>query len=169
MTTYTNVASPSTPRAILTYWMPTSYANPIAWGLSILSIFALYKIWTRSFQGDFSVLFWASGLTFLIMPFTGITSAKSNYISMLPAVILLLQYGDKKIKFTSFWFSFLLWGWIILSWIFFFAGRNWVINNTLMYFVDFYPLPLLLLSLYYCFLCPFKNGHEKNRAGMKKT
>ncbi len=154
ITTYTGIASPSTPRAILGYWMPTPYANIIAWGLTILSIFALYRIWKYAFQGNFSALLWASSFTFVIMPFTGITSAKSNYIAMLPMVILLLQYGYKRISHAGFWFALFLWLWIILSWVFFYAGKNWTINNTLIYFVDFYPMPILLLGLFYL-LRPF--------------
>jgi len=149
LTTYTNVAHPSTPRAILAYWMPASTANIIAWGLTILSTITLLSIWKYSFQGDFSALLWAASFTFAMMPLTGITSAKSNYIAMLPAVILLLLDGDKKLKNKDFWLSAFLLGWIILSWVFFYAGRNWYVGETLIYFVDFYPMPILLFVLYY--------------------
>ena len=155
LTTYTNVASPSTPRAILAYWMPAPFANSIAWGLTILSTFTLLGIWIHSFKKDFSGFLWAYSFTFAIMPLTGITSAKSNYIAMLPAVILLLQYGSKKFKNSEFWLSSFLWIWIGLSWYFFTLGRSWVIGERLIYFVDFYPLPILLLSLYYL-VRPFK-------------
>ncbi len=148
VTTYTGVASPSTPRAILNYWMPASSANIIAWGLTIFSIFVLYKIWKPSFNKGFSALFWASSFTFVIMPFTGITSAKSNYIAMIPAVILLLQYANEKLNKNDTLLSAFLWLWIFLSWLFFYAGRNWVLGENLIYFVDFYPLPILLLTLY---------------------
>ncbi len=148
VTTYTGVASPSTPRAILSYWMPTPYANVIASGLTIFSIFALYKIWAPTSSKGFSALFWASSFTFVIMPFTGITSAKSNYIAMVPAVILLLQYANEKLNKKDALLSAFLWLWIFLSWLFFYAGRNWVLGGNLIYFVDFYPLPILLLTLY---------------------
>jgi hypothetical protein len=149
LTTYTNVARPSTPRAILSYWMPTSTANLIAWGLSTFSFFILFRSIRFYFGKGFSALLWVTSLIFILMPLTGITSAKSNYVAMLPTVILLIWVGSEKMNIKSVWLSLFLLSWIPLSWLFFFAGRNWVVNGTLIYFVDFYPLPLLLLLLYF--------------------
>jgi hypothetical protein len=157
ITTYTGTASPSTPRAILSYWMSVHLADTIAWGLTILSLFILAYAWTKSYGRDFPVFLWAASITFATMHLIGITSAKSNYIAMLPGVILLLQYGTEKLKSKSFWLGILLVIWIGFSWIFFYAGRTWIVGDNLIYFLDFYPLPILLLSLYY-FIRPSKNG-----------
>ena len=157
ITTYTGTASPSTPRAILSYWMSVHLADTIAWGLTILSLFILAYAWTKSYARDFPVFLWAASITFATMHLIGITSAKSNYIAMLPGVILLLQYGTEKLKSKSFWLGILLVIWIGFSWIFFYAGRTWIVGDNLIYFLDFYPLPILLLSLYY-FIRPSKNG-----------
>jgi hypothetical protein len=149
ITTYPDVASPSTPRAILAYWMPEAFAGNIALGLTLLSIFILFRVWKNCLYRDFSELLWAACITFTIMPFTGITSAKSNYIAMLPGVILLIKYGYQKFSEKRFLPGILLLIWIGLSWLFFFAGRNWVVSGNLIYFVDFYPMPMVLLTLYF--------------------
>ena len=148
ITAYPGAASPSTPRAILSYWMPAPLANNIAWLSTILSVFILGYAWRKSFGQNFNTFLWATSVTFAIMPFTGITSAKSNYIGMLPGIILLLQYGTKKLKDKELWLSILLVVWITLSWLFFYAGRTWMIGDNLIYFIDFYPMPLLLLIIY---------------------
>lgn len=148
-TAYPGAATPSTPRTILAHWMPAPIANIIAWALTILSIYILIQTWRRTYGKDFPILLWAVSITFAIMPLTGITSAKSNYIAMLPGVILLLQYGAKELKMKEILLSSFLLIWISLGWIFFYLGRTWVIGNNLIYFIDFYPLPIILLTLYY--------------------
>ena len=148
ITTYPGIASPSTPLAILSYWMPVSTATLIARALTILCIPVLLGTWIKSFKNGFDGLFWAACITFTIMPFTGITSAKSNYIAMLPGIILLIEYGWNGLKTKSVLSGGVLLIWIILSWLFFFAGRNLTISGTLIFFVDFYPMPLVLLALY---------------------
>ncbi|PKN94476.1 MAG: hypothetical protein CVU44_05160 [Chloroflexi bacterium HGW-Chloroflexi-6] len=162
LTTYTNVASPSTPRAILNYWMAASLANYIAWGLTVLSILIILRTVLFSIGKDFSALLWSACLIFTVMPITGITSAKSNYIAMLPGVILLIWHAYGKLREKEIWLNFLLFLWIGLSWFFFYAGRNWVINGNLIYFVDFYPLPVVLLALYF-FASPFKSSNNYTR------
>jgi uncharacterized membrane protein YfcA len=149
--TYPGVARPSTPRAILAYWMPASLAKIIALGLTLLCAFVLFRVWRNSFREDFAGLFWAACITFTIMPLTGITSAKSNYIAMLPGIILLIKYGRERFKTKEFLFSIFLLVWIGLSWLFFYGGRNWVIGGNLLYFIDFYPMPVVLLVLFYLF------------------
>lgn len=149
--TYPGVARPSTPRAILYYWMPSSLAKSIALGFTLLSIFVLFRVWRNGFREGFAGLFWAACITFTIMPLTGITSAKSNYITMLPGIILLIKYGYEKFGVKDFLFSVFLLVWIGLSWLFFYGGRNWVIGGNLIYFIDFYPMPVVLLILFYLF------------------
>ena len=147
LTTYVDVAKPSTPRAILSFWMPVPIANIISIILSIVSIYIVFQVVRSSFGKDFSEFFWASSLIFVLMPLTGITSAKSNYIAMLPAIVLFLWVWSVHIKLKEIWLAFFLILWMFLSWLFFFAGRNWTVEGTLIYFVDFYPLPLFLLVL----------------------
>ncbi len=156
LTTYTNIASPSTPNAILSYWMPSSIAAKIALAGTTLSILIVIRTIGYYFGKDFSSLFWSVSLIFIVMPLTGITSAKSNYITMLPGVILLFWHGYEIMKIKEFWLISFLLMWIGLSWFFFYAGRNWVVNDRLIYFVDFYPLPILLLILFFL-VRPFKN------------
>ncbi|MBE9524402.1 MAG: DUF2029 domain-containing protein [Chloroflexi bacterium] len=156
LTTYTNVASPSTPNEILTYWMPSSLATKIAWVGTALSILIVLRTVSFYLGKDFLTLLWSTSLIFTVMPLTGITSAKSNYITMLPGVILLLWYGIEKKRIKEIWLISFLLIWIGLSWFFFYGGRNWFVNDRLIYFVDFYPLPILLLALYFL-VGPFKN------------
>jgi hypothetical protein len=148
-TAYPGAATPSTPRAILAHWMPASIANIIAWALTILSIYILFQTWRRAYGKDFPILLWAVSITFAIMPLTGITSAKSNYIAMLPGVILLLQYGAQELRMKEILLSSFLLIWIALGWLFFYLGRTWVIGDNLIYFIDFYPMPIILLIFYY--------------------
>ncbi len=146
LTTYTGMANPSTPRAILSYWMPVSISNGIAWALTVFSLLMIVYVATSSFGKDFRIFVWAAGLIFVLMPLTGITSAKSNYVAMLLTVILLLSVGKER-GLNEAWMGTLLLVWIPLSWFFLFAGREWVLHGTLIYFLDFYPLPILLLIL----------------------
>jgi hypothetical protein len=148
VTTYTDVARPSTPRAIFSYWMPIPYASYIALATNILFFLVLFLAWRKCFGRDFNDLLWAACITFTIMPFTGITSAKSNYIAMLPGVILLIQYGYDKIWKSELLPAAILLIWVVLSWLFFHAGRNWVVEGRLIYFVDFFPMPLVLIALF---------------------
>ena len=161
--TYPGVARPSTPRAILSYWMPASLARSIALGLTVLSVFVLFRVWMNSFRRGFAGLFWAACITFTIMPLTGITSAKSNYIAMLPGIILLLKYGYERFGTKELLFSIFLLVWIGLSWLFFYGGRNWVIGGNLIYFIDFYPMPIVLLVLFYLFRNAPRSGEIKSQ------
>ncbi len=158
LTTYTGMANPSTPQAILSYWMPASVASGIAWGLTIFSLLTIIYLVKSSWGKEFSSFFWAASLIFVLMPLTGITSAKSNYVAMMLTVVLILSVAKEK-GMKEIWLSALLLIWIPLSWIFLFAGRGWVLNGTLIYFLDFYPLPVLLLVL--SFLAkPFEREKE---------
>ncbi len=157
LTTYTGVASPSTPRAIMNYWMPEGIATVIAIILSLFSLVVLLRMVKFYYGQGFSHLFLAAGLIFVLMPLTGITSAKSNYVGMFPSILLLLWYGARKLKINENLLAGFLFLWIVLSWVFFAAGRNWEINGTLIYFLDFYPLPLLLLMLF-GLIRAFRNG-----------
>ncbi|MFZ5908744.1 MAG: glycosyltransferase family 87 protein [Chloroflexota bacterium] len=148
LTTYTGVARPSTPHAIIRYWLPETAAAAIAIILSLFSLFVILRMVKFYYGKDFSHLFVVAGLIFVLMPLSGITSAKSNYVGMFPSVLLLLWFGVKKMKISENRFAVFLLVWIVLSWVFFVAGQNWVVNGTLIYFVDFYPLPLLLLSIF---------------------
>lgn len=157
VTTYPGVADPSTPRTILSYWMPMPYAGYVALGINALSFFILLRVWVNCFGKDFRQLLWSACITFIVMPFTGITSAKSNYIAMLPGVILLLQYAYERLRKNEVLLSAILLLWIVLSWFFFYAGRNWMVNGRLIYFVDFFPMPIVLIIL-----CIFANFLKKN-------
>jgi hypothetical protein len=142
---YTDVASPSTPSAIFSNWMAPGAANILGWVLTVISFVMLLYAWINCFQKDFRYLFWATCLTFTLMPITGITSAKSNYVAMLPAIVLLMMLLIKHHKMRP-------WQWvsgvsiyIIASWFFIWAGRSLYIGNSRLYFIDFYPLPIILL------------------------
>jgi len=145
--TYPGVARPSAPAAILSYWMPAVWAQGIALVLTILSAVILFYVWRNSFYKDFSALFLAACVTFTLMPLTGITSAKSNYIAMLPGLIFLLAQAKLNRPQESLWAGAIL-AWIPLSWLFLVAGRSLTLGGRLIYFLDFYPMPLVLLSLY---------------------
>lgn len=156
LTTYVGVAQPSTPYAIMSNWMPAPTARIIALLLSVVSGFILFRVVKTCYGKDFPALLWGSSLIFVLMPLTGITSAKSNYVAMLPALVLLVWAFNAKRKIKELWLGLFILLWIPLSWVYFAAGRNWVVGGTLIYFVDFYPLPLVLLGLFLS-LMPFKN------------
>lgn len=146
LTTYVDVARPSTPLAILSHWMPAAIAKPISLCLSAISAIILIQVARLYIGKGFSALFWAASLVFVLMPLTGITSAKSNFVAMLPAALLLLWAVRKKLNWDETRLGLFLIVWIVMSWLFFFAGRHWVVAGALIYFVDFYPLPILLLT-----------------------
>lgn len=142
---YPNVASPSTPKNITAYWFSDPLPSIIGWVFTIGTILIIFMVWKHSYNKGFMVFLWAACITFAVMPLTGITSAKSNYLGMIPGFILFLHYGFQSMSRRDMWRNIFVFAWIILSWVFFYAGRNFYIGETQIYFLDFYPLPLFLI------------------------
>jgi hypothetical protein len=143
--TYTDVASPSTPRAILSYWMNPSLAGIFAWVLTGVSLILIITAWVCCYGKDFQHFFWAACLTFTLMPLTGITSAKSNYVAMLPGIILVLSVSFQRWKLRSWQWVTMVLLMIVGSWVSFWAGRKLYIGDIQLYFIDFYPMLLWLV------------------------
>ncbi len=146
---YPGLASPSTPASILPYWMPDTIAAGLAVVLNVLSLTLIGWSWTRCLGKGSRALIWTACVTFTLMPLTGITSAKSNFVAMLPAVILVAAYFSNTLKAQK-WFSVGVIAAICISWAVFLIGREQI------YFIDFYPLPFFLIIV--LLLDYFRNG-----------
>ncbi len=88
VSTYPEIASPHSPASILAAWLPKT-SQWIGWGFSLAVGLVLVREWIRVFGKDPTMLFWTASLTFALAPLSGISSAKSNFIAMLPGIVLL--------------------------------------------------------------------------------
>ncbi|MEE4194908.1 MAG: glycosyltransferase family 87 protein [Anaerolineae bacterium] len=142
ITSYTGYASPSTPKAILGYWMPAGTANLLSRGLTIVSITMMLFYWWKSRKGNFEDVVLAVAVTFTLMPFTGITSAKSNFITLILLAVLLVNWSTE-VHLSPWWLTGLIAVSLVTSWVYRYHGPR----STNFFFFDFYPLPLTLLGL----------------------
>jgi len=161
---YPSVASPNTPATILSQWMPTG-APYVGAVLSILSGVLILWYWYKAYGKEFNHLFWASCITFALLPFTGMVFGNRNLVASLPAIVLILsiwlkQYGDK-VKIIQA---------VLLIWI----GVSWLvlltpainINVPFFTFGNYLPLPFMLAIFLLItrrkFLTLNVEGHEKD-------
>lgn len=159
---YRGIASPSTPAAILPYWLPERTTQAAAASINVISLGVIAWGWSRCWKKGVHLLLWAASLTFVLMPLTGITSAKSNYTAMLPALVLVIHTAWETIERRNIITASLLAA-LPVSWVIFLIGREQV------YFVDFYPLPVILTVLLLIFRQRLKNSVLPSGSGAREN
>jgi hypothetical protein len=144
MGTYVDVASPNTPATVLVAWFP-AMAKWIAFGLSLACGFILAITWFRTWRSGFPQLFWSACLTFTLLPISGITSAKSNFVAILPAFILLIAVLEGRWKHPKFWVDVLILLALVGSWTFHYLAFR--LENTMISYLDLVLAPVLMAVL----------------------
>lgn len=146
--TYTQHASPNTPETIMTAWFPNA-ARWISRGISLICLGVLVVEWRNVWKRGFAQLFWAACLTFTLLPISGITSAKSNFIAILPAFVLIIAVLEERWKHPKFWIDVLVILLLAASWGLNYVGRKVYIGDVRLYFIDFLPTPVALVAALY--------------------
>jgi len=145
---YPNYTLPGTPGEIFGEWLPSA-GKPIGWILTfILGLVILWE-WRKLWTQDIDPFLWGAFLTLAITNLIGIRTAVSNYIALLPALILVWAEWRRRFTHMAHWL-------ILLSMALMFFGLWWFFIVTLIpaeqptqHPIMFLPLPILIiLGLY---------------------
>ena len=138
---YPSVSNPNTPKKLIQVWFPIA-AQWIAPIISLASVIILAWAWRGTWKKRFAYFFWASCLTFAILPLTGLVTAKSAFISMLPAFILLIATISDHWRKTVL-LNLLILIVLVLSWTFFALSAT--LDNYYISFIDQLITPVILV------------------------
>jgi hypothetical protein len=155
MTTYTQVASPNTPKTILVYWLPQA-AGWIALGFTLICGGILVAEWRRVCQKGFKAFFWTACLTFTLLPVSGMTSAKSNFIAILPGFVLVVAVLEQHWRGSKIWVDVLLVVLLVASW--FFPLLSLQLNHPMLAYLDLVLAPIGMTAALYA-----AKGADKQR------
>ncbi len=145
---YPEVASPHSPFSILQAWFPSA-AKWVAGGISLIVALVLGREWLWSYKKGFGSLFWAACLTFSLLPISGISSAHSNFIAILPGFILVIAAMQDRWRTRQYIVNLLLVLVPIISWTFFSAGLNGRVGNVPVFYLGFFPVPIAMAAALY--------------------
>jgi len=145
---YQEIASPHSPQTILKTWLPEG-SRWISLGLSTGVAIILCKEWAEILKKDFIYLFWVASLTFTLLPLSGITSAKSNFIAILPGFVLFIAMLAARWEKGSKWINSLLICLLILSWSLNIYGLETNFENVTLKFIDFLIVPICFAAALY--------------------
>ena len=84
-----------TPGAVITYWLP-GVGYQLGWGFTILMVGFLLWEWRQAAGKDIRWFLWTVYLTQVATQLVGIDISLGNYISLLPAVVLVLATWDER-------------------------------------------------------------------------
>jgi hypothetical protein len=84
-----------TPGAVIKYWLP-GIGNQMGWVTTVFVAGILLWEWRTALRQDFSGFFWTACLTLVLSNFIGIRTSTQNYVSMLPALILIIAVWDER-------------------------------------------------------------------------
>jgi hypothetical protein len=142
ITAYPDYTLAGTPGDIFRQWWPGAGSWPGV-GMSLVIVILLAWQWRDAFSGEFEVLLPVAYFTLAATNLTGITTAVSNYIALLPGLILLLGYLRRErgrfrdwpalLLLTMLWFGL---------WVLFWISRTGRAQSPIMFF----PLPILLIG-----------------------
>lgn len=144
ITLYQDVASPHTPEAILRLFIPEA-ASIIARVLMILSAGFLVFTFVATWKEKFPQLLWATCFTFALLPISGISSAKWNFIAQLPGFILIIDHLNKRWREGKWRIGLFIATSMILSWVAKYIELNYTIEGKELIFFDSIPVALLLV------------------------
>ncbi|MCD4752729.1 MAG: DUF2029 domain-containing protein [Anaerolineaceae bacterium] len=138
---YSAITPPITPNTLIQVWFPAA-AQWIAPIISLACILIIAWAWKSVWKKNFAHFFWAACLTFTILPLTGVVTAKSNFIAMLPAFILLIVTLSDNWENDTF-LNLLIFIVLVLSWTFFTLSIN--LDNFHISFIDQVTTPVILV------------------------
>ncbi len=138
---YSSYTPPGTPGAIFELFLPGvgHWLGLVLTGL--LAILLIWRWWAAWRQG-FAILLVTSYLTLAITNLIGITTAASNFIALLPAVILTAAVLDERYRRWGRWLAAaLLLSLLIGLWLLFWITVSGNFQNHLLLF----PLPIFVI------------------------
>lgn len=153
---YPKVASPNSPESILRGFN-AEIARYISRGLSIASIITLLIEWIKAYKKDFNHLLWVVGLTFSILPLSGIPSTKNNLVLALPAVVIIIATIGRRQQGKMNWMNVTLLLSFIIGWVALYLARTLTIllPNSNVTNLDLLVFPVLLITGLYLARKPF--------------
>ncbi len=154
VTSYSSYAPPGTLATILESWWGEQ-AGLWGWGISALLMFLMLREWWSMLGKPFPHYLWVACLTLAMTPFLGIPTTTSNYIVMLPIVMLPIfallfagwtsRIGQASQKYEWASLGLLLIGlWVL------FVSTILPVNQFNEHLIMFFPVPIfLVLNLYW--------------------
>ncbi len=145
---YSGYTQPGTPAALLSLWLGADLGMWLGGAISLAAVGGLIYLWWQGLRQPLPAYYRTVMLTLALTPFTGIYTASSNYLTMIPALVWLMQrwqakYGKRAVYIAaahSLLIGFSLW------WLFLRTISNQGVQHPLMVFV--FPAYLLItLSL----------------------
>jgi hypothetical protein len=161
MFAYPQFASPNTPRSVLSQFDPL-LGRWASIGLSLFCGFILLIEWKKMYKQGFIDLFWTACLTLSILPLSGIASTKSNFVLLLPAVILLVQLSGYGKHRKVIWMNMTIIILMVLGWWLKLLSHQWTYEIPGQSYVnlDLLPLPILLITALLVFRRTFFSNYQ---------
>jgi hypothetical protein len=141
---YPGVAQPNTPATIFAGVLPANTATWVGRIFSLISLLLLAYAWYRSYKQPFMVFLWSAGITLAVLPLSGIASTRSNLVALLPFATWLIVQIKRQSNHPRL-AEIILFGYILLSWVFVALTRTPLVNGIVFAYFDLLPLPLLVL------------------------
>lgn len=138
---YSSYTPPGTPGAIFELFLP-GIGHWLGLALTGLLAFILIWRWWAAWRQGFAILLATSYLTLAITNLIGITTASSNFIALLPAVILSAAVLDKRYQRWGGWLAAgLLLSLLVGLWLLFWITVSGNFQNHVLLF----PLPVFMI------------------------
>lgn len=145
---YPGYNPPGTPSAALKTWFPV-VGPRIGTLISIATVVILIVEWWLARKSDYRQFLWISCLTLVISPWIGIQTDPGNFITMVPAIGLVLAIiAERWKKKSNRTIAVLLLVLFLLLWIIFLTTLE-ESYQPIQSPVLFFPLPAILLMLLY--------------------
>jgi hypothetical protein len=138
---YSSYTPPGTPAAIFESWLP-GVGQWLGLALTILLVVILLWHWRFAWGHGFAILLPTAYMTLAITNLVGITTAASNYVLLLPAVILTAAALDKRYqRWGGALAAYSLLGLLVGLWLLFWTTLSGNFQNHILLF----PLPVIVL------------------------
>ena len=138
---YSSYTPPGTPASIFELWLP-GVGQWLGLALTILLAYILLWHWRAAWGQGFAILLPTTYLTLAITNLIGITTAASNFIALLPAVILTAAFLHKRYQRWGGWLAAgLLVSLLVGLWLVFWITVSGNFQNHILLF----PLPVFVL------------------------
>lgn len=148
---YADYTPPGTPGSIFTLWWP-AIGRWLGLALTIILAGVLVWRWRAAYGQDFAVLLPTAYLSLAITNLIGITTAASNFIALLPGVILVAAFVARRYQRWGNWLSAGLFvGLLVGLWLIFWLTLDGRYQSPILLFI----LPVFsLISLLWVSLAP---------------
>ncbi|MBN2048077.1 MAG: DUF2029 domain-containing protein [Anaerolineaceae bacterium] len=162
--TFADLTCPNTPERIFAYW-GFQFARPAARVITFITLLVLGYETFRLYRAPFRHFFWMSGLSFALINLSGITSAKTNFIAMLPAFILWIDILFQSHQNRYHWIDLLLPLLLAISWVFTYVAFYVPIGSITYEYMDYFPAPIFIIIVLYSIRKRYLSGKQTKTSG----